>query len=455
MPPPRSPWVTDRDLALFTDLYELKMMRAYRREGMGETAVFDLYVRELPESRNYLLACGLEDVLHYLETVRFHPEDLAYLAATGAFDDDFLAWLESFRFTGDVWALPEGTPVFADEPLLEVVAPVPEAQLAETFLMSQVHFQTVAASKAVRVVHAAGGIPVVDFGLRRYYGTDAGMKAARAFHVAGVASTSNVLAGAVYGIPIAGTMAHSFVQAFDEEIDSFRAFAGVYPDTILLVDTYDTIEGVEKVVELARELGEEFRVSGIRIDSGDLVALSFRAREILDAAGLDRVGIFLSGGLDEHRVAEVVESGAPVVGFGVGTRMGIPPDASALEIAYKLVSYGGEGRLKLSPGKPILPGRKQVFRLEGPDGRAARDVVALHDEEHEGEPLLALVMEGGARTAAGRSTLEEARRRAAREIARLPDRVRAIEPAAPPYTVEISERLRAAQREVARTAGSR
>ncbi|MFN2420600.1 MAG: nicotinate phosphoribosyltransferase [Gemmatimonadota bacterium] len=445
----RSSWVTDRDLALFTDLYELKMLRAYREEGMDEEAVFDLYFRGLPESRNYLLACGLDDALHYLETVRFGPDDLEYLATTGQFDHTFLSWLESFRFSGDVWAVPEGTPVFADEPLLEVVAPIGQAQLAETFLMNQVHFQTAVASKAARVVHAARGIPVVDFGLRRYHGTDAGMKAARAFHVAGVASTSNVLAGAVYGMPIAGTMAHSYVQAFDEEIDSFRAFARLYPETILLVDTYDTIEGVEKVVELARELGGDFRVSGVRIDSGDLIELTFRAREILDRAGLDRVGIFLSGGLDEHKVARIVGAGTPVVGFGVGTRMGVAPDAPALDIAYKLVEYGGEGRLKLSPGKPILPGRKQVFRLEEKGG-AVRDLLARHDEEHDGEPLLIRVMKGGERSEAGREALDQARVRAKREIGRLPERVRAIEPADPAYTIEISQALRASQRAVAR-----
>jgi len=448
--PHRGPWVTDQDLALFTDLYELKMLQVYWRDGMAEEAVFDLYVRELPDSRNYLLACGLDDALHYMETVRFGADDLAYLASTGQFADDFLAWLGAFRFTGDVWAVPEGTPVFADEPLLEVVAPIAQAQFAETFLLNQVHVQTVVASKAARVVHAARGIPVVDFGLRRYHGTDAGMKAARAAYVAGVASTSNVLAGAVYGIPVAGTMAHSFVQAFEDELDAFRAFARTYPDTILLVDTYDTIEGVEKVVELARELGPAFRVSGIRIDSGDLVALSIQARAILDAAGLDGVGIFLSGGLDEHRVAEVVESGAPVVGFGVGTRMGVPPDASALEIAYKLVAYGGEGRIKLSPGKPILPGRKQVFRVEGPDGRAAHDIVARQDEEHPGEPLLRPVMRGGKRLPAGSVTLEEAREHAGREIARLPDRIRALGPAQRPYEVVISGALREVQRATAR-----
>jgi len=437
-----------RDLALFTDLYELKMLQTYRLEGMAEAGVFDLYVRELPESRNYLLACGLDDALAWLESVRFRKSDLDYLATTGHFRDDFLKWLETFRFTGDVWAVPEGTPVFADEPLLEVIAPVGEGQLAETFLMNQVHFQTAVASKAARVVQAASGVPVVDFGMRRYHGTDAALKAARAFTVAGVASTSNVLAGKTYGIPVAGTMAHSFVQAFDDEMDAFRAFVRAYPDTVVLVDTYDTIEGVEKLVALAREMGPAFRVSGVRIDSGDLVELSRRSREILDAAGLERVGIFLSGGLDEHRVAEVVRSGVRVEGFGVGTRMGVPPDAPTLDIAYKLVEYGGEGRLKLSPGKPILPGRKQVYRAIGADGRAERDVVARRDEVHEGEPLLVEVMRGGERTAAGRESLADARERARRETARLPDPVRGIEPAEPPYPVVVSGPLLDVQRRV-------
>lgn len=426
------------------------MLQAYALEGMGEIAVFDLYVRELPASRNYLLACGLDDTLEWLETLHFDAGDLAYLAGTGLFTDDFLGWLEAFRFSGDVWAVPEGTPVFADEPLVEIVAPIGEGQLAETFVMNQLHFQTAVASKAARVVHAAAGVPVVDFGMRRYHGTDAALKAARAFHVAGVASTSNVLAGQRYGIRIAGTMAHSFVQAFDDEIDAFRVFARLYPDAILLVDTYDTTLGVEKVVALARELGDAFRVSGVRIDSGDLVELSLRARAILDRAGLEEVGIFLSGGLDEHRVAAVVAGGAPVTGFGVGTRMGVPPDAPTLDIAYKLVAYEGRGRIKLSPGKPILPGRKQVYRMEGSDGRALRDVVARHDEVREGEPLLVRVMEGGVRTDAGRSSLADARQRAAREIARLPDRVQALEPADPRYPVEISSAVEESHLEAAR-----
>ncbi len=450
----RIPRVDDENVALFVDLYELTMAQAYWREGMAGRAVFSLFTRKLPDSRNYLLACGLDDALRFLETFHFGDAAIDYLRTLPGFAPEFLDWLRGLRFTGDVWALPEGTPFFANEPILEIEAPIVEAQLAETFVMNQLHFQTVVASKAARVVHAAAGRPVVDFGMRRYHGTDAALKAARAFHVAGVASTSNVLAGAVYGVPVAGTMAHSFVQAFDHEIDAFRAFARTYPETTLLVDTYDTLDGVRRVVELARELGDDFRVSAVRLDSGDLAALAFGAREILDAAGLQRVEIFASGGLDEYEIARIVAAGAPVDAFGVGTRMGVPPDAPALDIAYKLTEYDGRGRIKLSPGKPLLPGRKQVYRLEE-GGRAVGDVVARHDEALPGRPLLVQVMASGRRLPAGRATLDEARARAAAELARLPDRVRAIEPADPPYPVRVSDRLEADAADAARRVRSR
>lgn len=447
-PPLRTHWVDDDNLALLTDLYELTMARAYLHEAMTERAVFSLFSRRLPPGRNFLLACGLDDALHALEALRFTPEALDHLAGLGYFPPDFLDWLARFRFTGSVWAVPEGTPVFENEPIVEVEAPIAEAQLAETVLMNQIHFQTLVASKAARVVIAARGRPVVDFGLRRIHGADAGLKAARAFYVAGVDSTSNVLAGVAYGIPVAGTMAHSFVQAFDSEMDAFRAFVRVYPETTLLVDTYDTLEGVRNVVRLADELGSEFRVRAIRIDSGDLADLAFRAREILDEAGLDRVTIFVSGGLDEDEIDAILATGAPIDGFGVGTRMGVSRDAPAMNVAYKLTEYAGTGRTKLSPGKEILPGRKQVFRIEE-NGRAVRDVIARHDEAVPGRPLLRKVMEGGRRLPEGHESLEDARARARDELTRLPDPVRALEPAVPPYPVEISERLRRDQREVA------
>jgi nicotinate phosphoribosyltransferase len=446
------PWVDAASAALLTDVYELTMLQAYHAEGMNDRAVFSLFFRRLPPGRNYLLACGLEDALRYLENLRFTPDALDYLRRSQGFRESFLAWLADFRFGGDVWALPEGTPVFPDEPLLEIEAPIPEAQLPETYVMNQIQLQTLLASKAARLVHAAAGRTVVDFSLRRMHGVDAGLKGARAFHVAGMTATSNVLAGQVYGIPVQGTMAHSYIQAHDGELEAFRAFTRLYPDTVLLVDTYDTLGGVKRVIELAQELGADFEVRAIRLDSGDLGELASASRALLDEAGLAHVGIFASGGLDEWDVAKLLEQGAPIDGFGIGTRMGVSYDAPYLDIVYKLTEYAGTGRLKLSPGKRILPGRKQIFRVEE-DGIAVADVLAGAQEEHPGRPLLVKVMEGGRRLAAGETDLEQARKRAASEIPRLPERIRALEPAAPPYEVRVSEELRAASRRASERVG--
>jgi nicotinate phosphoribosyltransferase len=416
------------------------MLQAYWREGMFDEATFSLFVRRLPPHRNFLLACGLDSALRFLELLRFPPAALDMLDALSPFERPFLDWLGDFRFEGTVRAVPEGTPIFAHEPILEVTAPLPQAQFIETFLMNQVHFQTLIASKGARVVLAAAGRPIADFGLRRMHGADAGIKAARALRIAGVASTSNVLAGSIYGIPVTGTMAHSYIQAHDREEDAFHAFASLYPQTVLLVDTYDTLEGVRRVVALAEKMGDAFRVRGLRLDSGDLEMLARGAREILDAAGLTRVELFASGGLDEHRVAKLVASGAPIDGFGVGTSMGVSRDAPALDIIYKLVEFRGEGRLKLSPGKQILPGRKQIFREER-DGEAVRDVLARAGESLPGRPLLQTVMSGGRRLDAGLVTIDDARTLAVREIERLPERIRALEPAEPPYPIGASAAL--------------
>ena len=437
---------------LLTDLYELTMLQAYWGEGLQDEAVFSLFFRRLPATRNYMVACGLDDALRYLEQLRFDEPAIAYLRTLDLFSEGFLAWLSDFRFTGDVYALPEGTPVFPQEPLCEVVAPLPEAQLVESAVMNQIHLQTVLASKASRVVTAADGRTVVDFGMRRMHGIDAAVKGARAFYVAGVHATSNVRAGQIYGIPVAGTMAHSYVQAHAREADAFRAFASLFPGTVLLVDTYDPLQAVRKVVDLARAQGPDFRVRGVRLDSGDLLELAHRAREILDAAGLSRLEIFASGNLDEDGIAELLRRGAPIDAFGVGTRMGVSRDAPALDMAYKLTEYAGAGRLKTSPGKAILPGRKQVFRVER-DGRAVEDVVARCGESLPGRPLLAQVMRRGRRLPGASEPLERTRARAAAELGLLPDSVRALEPAAPPYPVSISEALRDHQREVGERVG--
>jgi nicotinate phosphoribosyltransferase len=429
--------------ALLTDLYELTMVAAYFEERMTDTAVFSLFVRRLPERRNYLLACGLDDVLTFLETFRFDEPALAFLDSLGRFSQPFLRHLEQFRFTGDVFAVPEGTPVFAFEPILEIAAPIAEAQVVEAFVMNQIHLQTVLASKAARVVTAAQGRQVVDFGLRRMHGIDAAIKAARAFSIAGIDATSNVAAGQAYGMRVAGTMAHSYIQAHDDEFEAFRAFARVYPDTVLLVDTYDTLAGVRHVVRLAAALGPDFRVSAIRLDSGDVGTLAVEARRILDEAGLRQVGIFASGGLNEDEIARLVAAGAPIDGFGVGTDMGVSRDAPALDIAYKLVEYAGRGRGKLSPGKVVAPGKKQVFRVER-GGIAEHDVLTRADEQDAGRPLLEQVMKNGIRLRTGRITLDASRERAREELQRLPARVRGLAAADPPYQVVISEALRSA-----------
>ena len=433
------------DAALFTDLYALTMLQAYFREGMDDVAVFDFFVRRLPKGWNYLIACGIADVLRYLENLTFSTEALGYLEELGSFSPDFLAYLADFRFAGNVYALPEGTVAFPLEPLVEVEAPLPQAQLAETLLINQVHFQTLMASKAARVVQAAQGSAVVDFGSRRAHGLDSAISGARAFHVAGVTATSNVLAGKRYGIPVRGTMAHSYIQAHADELEAFRRFASLYPDTVLLVDTYDTLAGVENVVKVARELGGAFQVRAIRLDSGDLAELAHAARRILDDAGLHHVEIFASNSLDEYAIAQLKGRAAPIDGFGVGTRMSVSSDAPTIDCAYKLVAYGGEGRMKLSAGKSSLPGRKQVFRCQE-SGMFTQDVIAVADEPMtDGAPLLVPVMRGGKRLLAGRSDLPAARDRAEQQRQALPPRLHTLETVKPPYPVKLSAALAAEQ----------
>jgi nicotinate phosphoribosyltransferase len=431
-------WVCGENVGLLVDQYELMMLDAFLREGMTATATFSVFVRRLPPHRNCLLACGLEQVLDLLESLRFTPEALERLRAVCPLSADALGYLRGFRFTGDVWAMSEGTPLFELEPLLEVTAPLPQAQVIESLLLNQLHVQTLCASKALRVVTAAQGRDVVEFGLRRAQGADAGLKAARAAWLAGAAATSNVLAGALYGIPVAGTMAHSYVQAHDSELQAFRAWCTQHPASTLLVDTYDSLEGVRKVVQLKQLLGGAFRVRAVRLDSGDLLTLSRSARALLDERGLRGVQIFASGDLDEEHIAQLLRERAPIDGFGVGTAMTVSTDAPSLDLAYKLVEYDGRPRVKLSPHKPALPGRKQVFRR----GDATEDVLACFDEILPGEPLLAPVMRNGRRVGP-KPSLAVLRDRCFAEVARLPARVRALAPAEPPYPVRISAKLQA------------
>ncbi len=445
---PRDPFHCPAGAALTVDLYELTMMQVYFATGLGAEATFDLFVRSLPGQRNFLLAAGVGTLLELLEDLRFSDQDISFLASTGRFTDEFLHSLASLRFTGDVDAMPEGTVAFALEPLVRITAPVAQAQYVETMAMNQVHLQTLLASKAARVVLAADGRGVVDFGLRRVHGAEAGLRGARAFWIAGVQATSNVLAGQVHGIPITGTMAHSFVQSHDDELEAFRAFTRVYPETVLLVDTYDTLDGVDLVIRLARELGDGFAVRGIRLDSGDLAALARAARARLDRAGLQQVQIFASGGLDEYRIRQLLKDGAPIDAFGVGTNMVTSADQPSLDAAYKLAELGGRGRLKLSSNKDTWPGVKQVWRRYDASGRPMGDVVGEAGETADGEPLLVPMMRGGRRLEAGREPLSVCRERAARQLERLPERLRALDPADPPYPVTISDGLEARRREV-------
>ena len=427
---------------LLTDLYQLNMMQAYLDHGDTGTAVFEFFMRKLPARRGFLLTAGLEQALDFLETLRFSPEDLAWLRESGRFGKGMLDYLAALRFNGDVHAMPEGTVFFADEPILRVTAPLPVAQLIETRLINIVHFQCLVASKAARMMLAAPGKLMVDFGLRRAHGAEAGVMAARASYIAGFAGTATVLAGELYGIPIFGTMAHSFVQAHDDEAAAFELFAQSRPENLtLLIDTYDTEAGARKVVALAPRLAARgIKIGAVRLDSGDLAALSKSVRRILDQGGLNDVRIFASGGLDEDSVAAMLHAGAPIDGFGMGTSLTTSSDVPALDCVYKMQEYAGLARRKQSTGKATWPGRKQVWRRYDADGRMRGDILSLEDEAQEGEPLLQMVMQGGKRMAAS-PALADIRTRAAGELARLPAPLRRLEGAAP-YPVEIGAALR-------------
>lgn len=437
-------WTGD---GLFTDLYELSMLQAYHAEGMDQEAVFSLSVRSLPPQRNFLIACGLDTVLAHLEQLRFTDADIEYLRQLDRFSEPFLEWLRAFRFRGRVRAVPEGTPVFANEPILEVEASLPEAQLVETLVMNQIQLQTVLATKAQRVVAAAQGRPVLDFAARRMHGIDAAVQGARAFYIGGVGATSNLRAGQRYGIPVSGTMAHSYVQAHASEKAAFEAFMRIYPDTVLLVDTYDIQAAVEGIIAMAHSMGDAFQVRALRLDSGDLVAESKRVRRQLDEAGLDQVQILASGGLDEAGIARLIENGAALDGFGVGTSMAVSADAPSLDIVYKLCAYGGEGKMKLSSGKAVLPGAKQVFR-DGAGGRDRHDTIARAGESLPGRPLLYTVMEGGQRVVDSPS-LDAIRDYAAEALARLPTALHGLDTSDTAFPVHVSSALAAYQRAVA------
>jgi nicotinate phosphoribosyltransferase len=444
-------------IAMTTDLYELTMAASYMTLGMNQRATFSLVHRRLPLQRGYLVVAGLAEALERLQCFRFDAAAIDYLRRQAPIAGELLERLEGLRFTGDVRAVPEGRVVFAGEPILEVDAPLIEAQLVETMMLNAIHYPTAVASKAARCVAAAPGKALVDFGLRRMPGIEAGLAAARAAYIAGFDSTSNLLAGQRYGIPVAGTLAHSYIEAFDSEIEALEAFARTFPGpATLLVDTYDTIRGTEHAITVAKRLKRKgTRVMALRLDSGNIMELSRKVRRMLDEAGLRDVGIFASGGLDEYELARLVGGGAPIDGFGVGTRLGMSADAPVLDLVYKLCEYAGEPRLKLSSKKETIAGPKQIWRRTGPDGCFAGDRLATLDEVSPGpgwEPLLEPVMIDGRPRPL--PTLDEIRQRHREEVARLPEGVRRVSrPGA--YPVRRSAALAARHRHAVRSARRR
>ncbi len=428
---------------LLTDLYELTMAAGYFETGLEARATFELFVRSLPPRRNYLVAAGLDQALDFLEGVRFSDAEIAYLRTLPVFasiDDKFFDYLARFRFSGDVWAMPEGTIFFPGEPILRVTAPVIEAQIAETFLLSAINFQSMIASKAARVTHAAGGKNVIEFGTRRAHGVEAGMLAARAAVIGGCLGSSNVASGQRFGISVYGTQAHSWIMAHESEEEAFGKFLDIFPEqAVLLVDTYDVRAAVEKIIAMGR------KPRGVRLDSGELAADSIWIRNRLNHVGWKDVIIFASGDLDEDRIASLLAEGACIDGFGVGTSLVNSSDSPTLGVIYKLVEieFGGEVRsaAKFSAEKVTYPGMKQVFRFRRPDGNFENDMIGLEEEKFPGaEPLLELVMTGGKRSAPP-TDLFAARKRCLEQRAQLPQGLLALSGDADPYPVRHSEKL--------------
>jgi nicotinate phosphoribosyltransferase len=441
--------MTERSSALLTDLYQLNMMQAYLDRGATDTAVFELFARNLPPRRGFLLAAGLEQALQFLETLAFSPTEIEWLKSTGRFRPNLIDYLAGLRFTGDVHAMPEGTAFFGNEPILRITAPLPQAQLVESRLINIIHYQTLIAAKAARMMLAAPNKVLVDFGLRRAHGAEAGLMAARASYLTGFAGTATVLAGQEFGIPIYGTMAHSFIESFDDESAAFAAFAQSRPDNLVfLIDTYDVEAAARKVVALAPKLKEAgIAVRGVRIDSGDLIAQSRSVRAILDDGGLRDVTIFISGGLDEDDLVAFMQANAPIAGIGIGTAMTTSSDVPSLDIVYKLQEYAGVPRRKHSANKATWPGRKQVWRRYDAEGRMAGDLLSVEKPssghgagKESGEPLVRLVMQNGRRIAAA-PALDDIRRHSQQELERLPEPLRLLQHS--PYRVEVAEDLRA------------
>ncbi|NYS61662.1 nicotinate phosphoribosyltransferase [Vreelandella salicampi] len=438
-----TPSVADDELALLTDLYQLTMTQAYWKESLHETpSTFSLFFRKLPASRRFILACGQQHAAALLSQLRFNDTAIKRLQDTQMFDAGFLDWLANWRFEGDIWTVPEGTPLFPNEPLLEVDAPIGQAQLLESLVMNLVQLEITLTTKAARITWAAGDHPVVDFGMRRMHGIDAAVRGVRAYKTAGIHGTSNVLGGLRHGLALNGTMAHSYILAHDDERDAFRAFARHYPNTTLLIDTYDTLTGVERVIDLLRE-EPSLTVGAVRLDSGDLGDLAKRTRTLLDDAGYPAIKIIASSGLDEHSITDLIAKKAPIDAFGVGTHMGVSEDAPVLDLSYKLVEYAGKPRVKYSTGKVNLPSRKQVYRRRNAQGHYCGDVIALRDETGlDGEALLTPLVKGGELQTATFAQAENAPARVREALHHFPSHVTALEEGESRYAVDLSPALR-------------
>ena len=438
---------------LLTDLYQLNMIQAYLDHGDTGTAVFELFCRTLPPRRGFLVASGLQQALDYLESLSFSADDVAWLKSTGRFKPNALDYFSGLRFTGDVHAMPEGTIFFANEPVLRITAPLPQAQLVETRLINILHFQSLVAAKAARCVLAAPNKVLVDFGLRRAHGAEAGLMAARASYLAGFAGTATVLAGEMFDIPLYGTMAHSFIEAFDDESAAFETYARARPNNLVfLLDTYDTEAAARKVVALAPKLkADGILVRAVRLDSGDLIALSKSVRNILDQGGLPDVTIFVSGGLDEDSLLTFAKANAPIDGIGIGTSLTTSADVPNIDFVYKMQEYAGLPRRKKSDKKATWPGRKQVWRHYSADGRMTGDLLGLESSRGDGEALLQAVMKGGRRIETS-PPLEDVRQRVKRGLERLPEPLQRLD-SGTNYPVEVAAELKALAVEVDRRMG--
>lgn len=431
-----------RNGPLFTDLYELTMAASYFEQQLVSDATFSLFVRNYPPHRNFFVAAGLEEALTELENFHFSESDISYLKNTGLFPHDFISYLKTLQFSGRVFAMPEGAIFFPQEPVLEITAPIIEAQLLETFLLNTIGFSSMIASKAARCIQAAEGRPLIDFSFRRTHGLDAGLKVARITYVSGFSATSNVLAGKIYQIPISGTMAHSYVTAFDSERDAFLAYSKTFPDnSIFLIDTFDTIQGAKNAASVAKEMKKRGKSPvGVRLDSGKMADLSRKVRKILDDEGLSDLKIFASGGFDEFKIADIISKGAEIDAFGVGTKVGVSADAPYLNIVYKMVKFKDRDVRKLSPGKISLAGEKQVFRISDEKGRYQKDTVGLRgDVVNDGEPLLEKVMENG-KCLRPHPSLQKIRERFNHNISLLDETYKSLKPRTD-YPVEMSPQL--------------